>query len=1065
MMGGIMTTVTTLGVLAVDGRPVRGERLAALVRELVEARGRAVHTGALVEAVWRGDPPDGSAGALQALVSRVRRLGLPVEAVPGGYRVPADLVDVDAVAVRESIELARTALRCGDAAAARSAADAARARFPETPDLAEGARLFADVVALRAEAALAGAGAFDEADLRRLVAHPPPDEPAAALLVRVLAAQGRDAEALDLIERLRAELADRYGTDPSPALAEAHLALLRGELRAEPAPRRVATAGTLPRGWRRPTAALVGRDDDVSAVVAALAEAPLVTIVAPGGAGKTRLAAEVARRGTGPVQVIELAGVRAPDGVLPAVVAAFGGADTAPTAAGLSLERRVLSPQQRLREIAPELDGLVVLDNCEHVLDAAAGVIADLLAAAAPEVAVLATSRAPLGLAGEVVHRLAALPDSEALGLLESRARAGGAVPTWDEERALALCHRLDNLPLALELAAARLRSMPIDDVLAGLSDRFALLDDALRGLPERHASLWAMVDWSRRLLAPGDRDLLQRLAVIPAPFTADLAAAVAGEPDVRRGLANLVEQSLLSLEGDGGAPRYRMLETVREYGEARLDAAGDREAASAGLVGWAREEAVGLARRYFGAGQLGAFARCAAEQENLVAGLRLAGAADDEVAGIDIAIALFHLWSVRGLHVEVTGWAAGLLHADDPPARLRSAITAGSSAGRPLPDADRLAWFCLMVGVNAGITGPLRVAALAGRALARVLAERPGEVSARLKVLASAVPAFDRLRVDTNLASAESLIVYPDPYVQGFGLFLRSVLRATGGMPAASVADAELAYRRFEQAGDHWGMAMAAQVVGHSVGSGSGELAIEWLARSVRHMELVGAKQDARSIGVLLYVRRALNGDPDAERRLHELVASGPAVDTGVDIDVDIVQAYLGLAHLAWRRERYDEALAYGDTLDRIAPLAERLPRRRVPFRVEVAVLHLWVGAALPSARARASARAIASLTLARDEALATNESPPLGAWALGGAELAAFHGEREAARELWALGIGAGADAGIVFPYGEGAQLAAILGTEAQRRELLAAGRGKQAAAISARVRELMGGLLDNP
>ena len=249
-----------------------------------------------------------------------------------------------------------------------------------------------------------------------------------------------------------------------------------------------------------------------------------MTIVATGGAGKTRLAAEVARRAAAAgraVRVIELAGLRSPDEVLPTVLAALGGADTTATGGNLGLERRVLSPEERLRAVAPDLDGLVVLDNCEHVLDAAAAVVADLVAAASPEVAVLATSRAPLGLVGELVHRLTALPDADALALVESRARAGGAVPTWDTERALALCHRLDNLPLALELAAARLRHMPIDDVLAGLTDRFALLDDALRGLPERHASLWAMVDWSRELLAPADRDLLQRVAVIPAPFTA----------------------------------------------------------------------------------------------------------------------------------------------------------------------------------------------------------------------------------------------------------------------------------------------------------------------------------------------------------------------------------------------------------------------------------------------------------------------------------------------------------------------------------------------------------------
>ncbi|MET8153378.1 BTAD domain-containing putative transcriptional regulator [Actinoplanes sp. NPDC049668] len=1043
-----------MGVLAVDGRPVRGERLGALVRELVGARGRAVSTVALAEAVWRGDPPDDSAGALQALVSRVRRLGLAVEAVPGGYRIPADLVDVDAVAVGGLIERARTALRAGDAAAAREAADAARARFPEVPDLADGARLFADVAALRAEAALAGAGAGanDETDLRRLAAHTPPDEPAAALLVRLLAAQGRDAEALDLFERLRAELADRYGADPSPALAEAHLALLRGELRAGPAPRPV-----LPRGWRRPAGALVGREDDVAAVTAALAEAPLVTIVASGGAGKTRLAAEVARRADGPVRVIELAGVRSPAGVLPAVLAAFGGAETE-AAAGLGLERRVLSPRERLQAIAPELDGLVVLDNCEHVLAAAAEVVAELLAAAAPEVAVLATSRAPLGLAGEAVHRLTALPDHEALALLEARARSGGAVPTWDAGRALALCHRLDNLPLALELAAARLRYMPIDDVLAGLSDRFALLDDALRGLPERHASLWAMVDWSSRLLEAGDRELLHRLAVIPAPFTADLAAAVAGAPDVRRGLAALVEQSLLSIEGDGGAPRYRMLETVREFGEARLDAAGGRAPASDGLVGWARAEAVGLAGRFLGDDQLGAFARCTAEQENLLAGLRWAIAGDDEAAGVDITAALFHLWTVRGLHVEVTTWAAAQLHADDPRARLRSAIAAGAAAGRTLPDADRLAWWCLLVGVNAGITGPLRVAALARRALVRVLSERSGEVSARVKVLARAVPAFDRIRPGTSLAGAEELIAYPDPYVQGFGLFLRAALRESGGLPGDSVEDAELAYRRFEQAGDHWGMAMAAQVVGHAVGSRGDARATEWLTRSVRHMELVGAKQDAHSIGVLLDVRRTLDGDPDAERRLRELVASAPVGDD------DAVHACLGLAHLAWRRGRHDEALGYADTVDRTVGLFEdHLPRRRVAFRVAVAILRLWVGEARPETRASASARAVASLTLARNEAVsAYGESPPLGAWALGGAEFAAFNGDDETARELWTLGIRAGADAGMVFPYGEGARLAAALGPEARRRDLLGAGQDRTPAAISSRIRELMADLL---
>jgi predicted ATPase len=1045
--------ITTLGTLAVDGRPVRGERLAALLRELIGARGRVVSTVALVEAVWQGDAPEDAAGALQALISRVRRLGVPVDAVAGGYRVPADRVEVDAVAVRLLVDRGRAALSSGDAVTARAAADQARALFPEVPELAAAgdSRLFAELAAVRAEAALAGAGAFDEADLRRLVAHPPPDEPAAALLVRVLAAQGRDAEALEVVEQLRTELADRYGADPSPVLAEAHLALLRGELKPSGAPRR--PVSVLPRGWRRSATTLVGREPDVLAVTAALAEAPLVTIVATGGAGKTRLAAEVARRSAGPVRVVELAGLRAPDEVLPAVLAVLGGADTTAAVPGITLERRVLSPQDRLRAVAADLDGLIVLDNCEHVLDAAAAVVADLLAATGPEVAVLATSRAPLALVGEVVHRLAALPDQEALRLLEARARAAGAVPAWDEDRALALCHHLDNLPLALELAAARLRHMPIDDVLAGLSDRFALLDDALRGLPERHASLWAMVDWSRELLGPDARELLQRLAVIPAAFTAELAAAVAGRPDVRRALADLVEQSLVSLDAESSSPRYGMLETVREYGEARLG--DDAPAASAGLTTWVRAQAVGLTSRYVGPRQLDAFAECAAEQENLLAGLRFALAHDDQPAAVDIATALFHVWTVRGLHVEVSTWAGDLLHLDDPAARRRSALLHGRSAGLPLPDADRLAWLCLLVGLNAGITGPPRLIALARRALKHLVAERPGEVSSRQRALASALPAFDSYDPERSLLGAVELIDHPDPYVQGLGFFIRAAMRENGGMAEASAEDAELAYRRFEVAGDHWGMAMAAQAAGHWISSRGDTRAAEWLGRSVRHMELVGATQDARLIRVLLDVQQALAGDPDAEHRLRVLATSGQADDN------DAAQAYLGLAHLACQRGRYDEALAYGDAVSRtVEASADGSPQTRVICRVAVAVLRLRVAPAQPDPDA--DARAAALLRLARDEALPVHDNPLLGTWALGGAELAAFRGADVAARDLWTLGMRIGANVGSLFPPGENGRLNAVLGGEDDRRQLLAAISPRAATAMSSHIRELMAALL---
>ncbi|MFG3556927.1 BTAD domain-containing putative transcriptional regulator [Micromonospora sp. NPDC047557] len=1055
--------ITILGPLAVDGRPVRGERLAAVLRALVDARGRAVSTSLLVDAVWDGAPPDDATGAVQALVSRVRRLGLPVVAVPGGYRLPADEVTVDAVEARALLEHGRAALRAGDARAARDSADRARALFPEVPEIVttEDTRLFADVAALRAEAALAGAGPYDEADLRRLAARTPPDEPSAALLVRVLAAQGREAEALEVVERLRDDLAERYGTDPSPVITQVHLALLRGELTAPAvvAPPRPPARIALPAAWRRPMTALVGRERDVEALDAALDESALVTIVAAGGAGKTRLAAEVTRRTAAAgqaVRVVELAGLRSPDEVLPTVLAALGGADTSTTGGNLGLERRVLSPEERLRALAPDLDGLVVLDNCEHVLDAVAGVVADLLAVTSPEVAVLATSRAPLGLAGEWVHRLTALPDSDALGLIESRARAGGAVPTWDTARALALCNRLDNLPLALELAAARLRHMPIDDVLAGLTDRFALLDDALRGLPERHASLWAMVDWSRELLAPDDRALLERIAVIPAPFTADLAAAVAQSPDVRRGLARLVEQSLLTLVEGDGPPRYRMLETVREYGEARLDAVGDRGVAMAGLVGWARDEAVGLAGRLVGPGQVEALDRCAAEQDNLVAGLRWALEQDDEPAVVDVATALLHLWTVRGLHLEVLAWGRGLLNVDEPQRRRRSAILRGRASGRPLPHGDRLAWTCVLISVNSGISADLRPAVLARRALRTLLAERPAEVSSRLRAFAVALPGFDESDLERSLKSANEMIAHPDPYVQALGLIARAAVRENSGLPEASIDDAEQAYHRFEVAGDHWGMAMAAGAVGQFLLPGSEGRSAEWLARSVRHMEMIGAQQDARSIRVRLDVQLALTGDADAERRLGETATPGQAEQ------MDVAQALLGLAHLAWQRERYDEALAHADAVNRtLAGWTGPPPQPRVMVRASVAVLYLRVADAR-GASGTAAAQAATLLALARDDALNSKDLPVIGAWASGGAELAAYRDDIATTRELSALAKRLGTHMELFFPSGRSERLDAALGDEEQRESLVSAWRARPVAAAVTRIRELMEDLL---
>ncbi|WP_327007768.1 transcriptional regulator [Dactylosporangium sp. NBC_01737] len=989
--------VTTLGELAVDGRPVKGARLAAVVRALIDARGRAVSVGALVDAVWDVEPPDDAPGAVQALVSRARRLGLPVTAGPGGYLVPAEAVEVDVVVARALLDGGRRALDGGDPEAATAAARQARALIPEVPDLAADTpgsslvRLLADVAALDAEATLAAGRPAQEADLRRLVAHRPPHEPSAALLVRVLAAQGRDAEALDVVERLRAELADGYGADPSPAVEAVHVALLRGELTPRAAPKI-----TLPAGWRRAVTALVGREQDVTAVLAALDAAPLVTVVAAGGAGKTRLAAEVARRvaaGGRAVTVVELAGLRTSAEVLPAVLAAVSAADPG----GGRPEWRSLGSLERLRLVVPELHGLVVLDNCEHVLEGAAGAAAELLAA--PDLAVLATSRAPLSLPGEVAHRLT-LPDEAALDLLDARVRAGGAAPC-DPAAALELCHRLDNLPLALELAAARLRHMPIGDVLAGLADRFGLLDDALRGLPDRHASLWAMVDWSRELLGDGDRALLERLAVIPAPFTADLAGAVAGSGDARRGLAALVEQSLLSLQADeDGVPRYRMLETVREYGEVRLDAAGTRDAAMTGLTRWAAQESARLATRFVGAGQLAAFQRCATEQDNLVAALRWALAHEDDAAAVNVMGALAHLWTVRGLHTEVVTWTLRVFRVDDPAAQRHCALLHGEAA----VDAERATWLCLFTGLNAFVVDTPRLFALVLRTL-RALAPRRDEVSVQAWTLASALRALSSPDLDVAVRAAGDLVGDPDPYVQGFGYFFRSMMHENRGALAESIADAALAYQRFEEVGDHWGMGTSAQIIG---GRG-GPDAHEWLRHSERHMDLLGAAEDLSSIRIMLDARAAFAGDTAAADRLR---VAARAADTH---ESDVGLANLVLGQLALAHGEHEEAVTRAArVLAAVEEIPAGVPQVRVLYRSAVAVLFLRLPAADPD-------RAAQLLRQGQGEALSTYDIPVLGAWALAGSALAAHLGEGYAA-ELWTLGVRLGGNVEHLFPDGAG-------------------------------------------
>lgn len=1078
--------ITTLGELAVDGRPVRGERLGAVLRALLDARGRAVSVTALVDAVWDDEPPADAPGAVQALVARLRRTGVPVAATSGGYRLPLDGLEVDVVDADALARRAAAALTAGRAADARTAADAARALLPAVPDLADPvtARLLSGVARTAAAAALAGAGPLETTDLRLLAAHVPPDEPAVALLVRVLAAQGRDAEALALVEDLRATLADRYGADPSSVVDDAHVALLRGELRPAAAPASPAAASSptptapapaatplpappppratsaLPAAWRRSPTPLLGRDADVAAVRAALPGATVVTVVAPGGSGKTRLAAEVARAEAAgrPVRVVELAGLRSPDEVLPTVLQAVGGAEVAPAGVEVTSGRRALDPVDRLRAAGQELEGLVVLDNCEHVLDAAAQVVADLLVAAPDGVDVLATSRAPLGLVGETVHRLGALAEDDAVDLLRARATAARPDLVWDDAVARELCRRLDHLPLALELAAARLRSMPVADVLAGLDDRFGLLDDALRGLPERHASLWALVDWSRALLAPAQQHLLERVAVLPGPFGADAAAAVAGvaEPDVRRGLAALVEHSLLTLDEDADGPRYRMLETVREYGEARLDAAGGRDDAVRGLVAWGAARARAVLPRLVGPAQIATLRGLARDQDLLVEALRHAVRRDDEAAAVELLATLAWQWSVRGTHLEVVTWARRVLRLDEPAARRRLGILQGPVDGRPLPAADATAAAIAFTALTSSLVEPRRLAALALRGAARLVADRHDELSPRLEAVATMLPALFTVPEPPRAAVAR-LVGHADPFVRGLGLFLRAAVDENAGEGTLSSDDARAAYRAFEEAGDHWLMGTAAQGVGQWATDHDDGEALRWLTLSAEHLELVGAVADARASRLLLDIELATAGDADAHVRLQDL--------TGAEqVDPTLAaQAALGLAHVAWAEGKALDAVAHAEAAVVAAsdPTQVTVPQARALFRLSAAALHVAAadGADDPGVHV---ARARVLVRDAFADVGASSDMPVLGTFAIACAELTARDGDPDEALELVALGRRLGGGVRLLLPRAPGPDLARVLGDGTAVEQRLRDLARTSATAVAARIRVLTAGYL---
>ncbi|MEU8648939.1 BTAD domain-containing putative transcriptional regulator [Streptomyces sp. NPDC048737] len=422
-----------------------------------------------------------------------------------------------------------------------------------------------------------------------------------------------------------------------------------------------------PGNLRARLTSFVGREGDIAAIHGDLGGARLVTLLGPGGAGKTRLsqeaaetAGEAARDG---VWLAELAPVADPDAVPQAVLTAVGARETVLYGAGAE-EMRVAAaerhddPLERLVEHCARRRMLIVLDNCEHVVESAARLVEHLLKRC-PELTVLATSREPLGVPGELLRPVEPLPEPAALRLLAERgaaARPGFRVD--DDPGACAeICRRLDGLPLAIELAAARLRMLSPRQIADRLDDRFRLLTSGSRTVLPRQQTLRAVVDWSWDLLGEDEREVLGRLSVFARGCDLDAAEAVCG-PAALDALGSLVDKSLVvAAPAPDGAMRYRLLETVAEYAAARLDESGARPRAERAHLTYYRELARTTEPSLRGRGQRAAVDRFQLEYENLRTALRRAVAERDEQEALCLVLSLTTYWQMRDLRLEARTW------------------------------------------------------------------------------------------------------------------------------------------------------------------------------------------------------------------------------------------------------------------------------------------------------------------------------------------------------------------------------------------------------------------------
>jgi len=786
---GVLGPVAAWAASGADVAPA-GLRLRGLLARLALAPGRTVTAEALVDDLWDAEPA--SANALQALVSRLRRALGPdlVATVPGGYRLEIGPADVDAT--RAAGRLAEASHET-DPAAARELVGQALALW-RGPALADVRRLpFAGTAADRLDeqraAAVERAAGLDLRlghaaatlePLTALLGEQPLRESAAAALARALHAAGRQADALAVLDRTRARLADELGVDPGEDLTTARMDVLRGvSVQVDPLPRPVRAT---------PPAALtsfVGRDADVTRLRELLETGRLVTLVGPGGAGKTRLAREAAPAAS----FAELAPLTGPDQLAETVLAAVG------TPELVIRQEEHTEAVERLVVALGRREVVLVLDNCEHLVEAAAALAGTLLDRC-PAVRILATSREPLAVPGERLHPVEALDESAAVRLFTDRGAAVARDLDPDDPAIPRICHRLDGQPLPIELAAARLRMLTPAEILIRLDDRFRLLTSGSRTVLPRHQTLRAVVDWSWDLLAEPERALARRLAVFSGGATADAADQVCGEglDDPFGTLAALVDKSLV-VAVPGAPTRYRMLETIREYARERLVAAGEERATAARHAAWTVALVERAEPELRGREQLRWLAVLRAEAGNITGALRRAVAEQDALTAYRLVAGMFWSWLIRGATDESMEWVHAVegLPADRVPAEVVARVTA----------------FRAIESLGRGqVVEAQRRVAQANRLAETV----PQPRHPALDLLGPMGEAF--LSRDQSPLTAIST-THPDPWVRAFALQIRAVLSENAGLIDLERELVRAAHALFTQVGDRFGLGMTLTTLG----------------------------------------------------------------------------------------------------------------------------------------------------------------------------------------------------------------------------------------------------------